>query len=82
MRESNKNGLIMFILEFECQRIKNKQRLEMCREEERGIGEEGEQRDRKCNESTGRETQGKSRAETKLENSDYMSVLLYFSLIP
>lgn len=77
MRESNKNGLIMFILEFECQR-----RLEMCREEERGIGEEGEQRDRKCNESTGRETQGKSRAETKLENSDYMSVLLYSSLIP
>lgn len=54
----------------------------MCREEERGIGEEGEQRDRKCNESTGRETQGKSRAETKLENSDYMSVLLYSSLIP
>ena len=54
----------------------------MCREEERGMGVKGEQRDRKCSESTGRETQGKSRAETKLENSDYMSVLLYSSLIP
>lgn len=46
------------------------------------ISAEGEQRERKCNERTGRETQGKSRAETKLENSDYMSALLYSSLIP
>jgi len=48
----------------------------------RGGGGGGKQGGGKHNENTGRETQGKSRAETKLENSAYMSALLYSSLKP